>query len=164
VSLLDAVPFFHAAEHTIASIDVLCNFGMTTMNSRHRSVLFILSVSVGVLWGCGSKTPDGKPKISLSGKVTHGGKPIPRGRIEFEPDTEKGNTGPLVTVTIRDGEYSAPAAQGPIGGPHKIRIYGFDGQATATDPDGSPLFPVFSNTLDLPPNKLVFYFDVPATQ
>ncbi len=133
-------------------------------NSKTLSVMCLLLLGAIIGLGCGGGSNGQRSKVSLSGKVTYDGKPVSKGRIEFEPDAKEGNKGPVVEVEIRDGAYQAPASQGPISGPHIIRIHGYTGEATATDPNGTPLFPVFTNTLDIPASRLEFNFNVPATR
>lgn len=91
---------------------------------------------------------------NVSGLVTYEGKPIPRGHVQFRPDTSQGNSGPAGSATIIDGKYStAQGGRGIVGGPHTVLISGYDGNS-AKEPEmmpmGSPLFRGYEATIDLP--------------
>lgn len=102
--------------------------------------------------GCGGD--GGPPRFELSGSVTYQGRPVPRGYIVFTPDRAQGNDGPGGYAEIVDGQYQTPPGKGPIGGPHEIRVAGFDGQAyqdgPVTIPNGRPLFMEKTLRADLP--------------
>lgn len=98
--------------------------------------------SSGPLWilvamvlsaGCGGADASGRSRVS--GSVTLDGQPIPNGLITLEPDFTKGHTGPQGVATIRDGRFDtdSPGGRGIIGGPHRVRIEGYRGEAI--DPD-----------------------------
>ena len=74
--------------------------------------------------GCGG----GERRYRLSGAVNYKGSPVPEGYIVFEPDGSKGNRGGPGRAKILDGKYdtSAEDSVGVLGGPHVIRISGFD--------------------------------------
>ena len=118
--------------------------------------------SVWCVVGCGGG--DGPRRFDVSGKVTHRGQPVAEGMIIFEPDSSKGNSGPQGFAAIKDGQYNTSRrGQGVVGGPHLVRISGFDGVSVSEDsPNGSPLFPTFSLDLDLPKESTIQDFDVPA--
>ena len=60
--------------------------------------------------------------IELSGEATHGGKPIPAGRIYFTPDSAKGNNGPQGFAPIKDGRYDTRNdGHGAVAGPMVVR-------------------------------------------
>ncbi|MCE3016531.1 MAG: hypothetical protein ACK56W_19790 [Pirellula sp.] len=81
-----------------------------------------------LLAGCDS----GEKRYRLQGNVTFKGKPVPEGYIVFEPDSSKGNTGGPGRAKILDGKYDTSADDnvGVLGGPHLIRIQGFDKKIT----------------------------------
>jgi hypothetical protein len=113
--------------------------------------------------GCGASGPR---RFRISGTVTHAGKPIPAGRIVFEPDTARGGAGPQGFAVIQNGRYDTgrAGAQGAIGGPTVVRIDGFDGRPHGEDtpPLGAPLFPdTYVQTLDLPQKDSTLDFNVP---
>lgn len=115
---------------------------------RWFAVALILSAAAGILIaGCrGSKLYD------VSGRVTYDGKPVPAGVIYFDPDFTKQNDGPQGYALIKDGSYSTAAqgGRGVAGGPHVVRIEGFDGKPGAELPLGKPLFTDYHEARDLP--------------
>ncbi len=110
--------------------------------------------------GCGGS--DGPPRYDLSGKVDYGGKPVPAGRIALEPDGAKGNSGPPAYAEIKDGRYATPGGKGSVGGPHRVRITGFDGQGSGESPEGARLFSEYRTTAELPKEDGTLDFGVPA--
>jgi hypothetical protein len=123
--------------------------------------LAVLVLSSGLLGCGGSKGPE---RFRVSGKVTFKGQPVPVGTIRFDPDPSKGNQGPQGSATIEDGRYdTAQGGHGVVGGPHVVRISGFDGIATSDDaPQGTPLFPAYKTQVDLPKGPAEHDFEVPA--
>lgn len=113
--------------------------------------------------GCGS---DGPPRYEVSGTVTHDGKPVPAGRIFFEPDESKGNFGPLGTAVISGGRYRTKSGEGPTGGPHVVIINGHDGIPDPIEPDETPmgrtLFFPLKTFVNLPKEPSTHNFDVPV--
>jgi hypothetical protein len=127
----------------------------------------LLLAAAAMLGGCGGQAPDGPAVYPISGTVKYDGKPVPKGTITFEPDAKSGNKGPGIVVPIRDGKYSSDSGKGTVGGAQSVRIQGFDGQATKLPdgmemPDGKPLFPDYTTTLNLPKEAVTKDFDVPA--
>ncbi len=124
-------------------------------------VVVVLLVGVGLAAsGCGGSS--GPARYRVSGKVTFKGQPVPAGRITFEPDAAKNNSGPAGYAEIKDGRYQTPADKGTVGGPHQVRIVGFDGRPVGESPDGTPLFPEYRTTANLPKGEGTQDFDVPA--
>lgn len=126
---------------------------------RRLAVLFwFLSACLG----CGGAA--GPARYDLSGAVTYQGKPVPVGYILFGPDQARGNDGPGSGAEIKDGVYHTRPGQGTIGGPHKITINAFDGQAyqvgPVRNPMGKPLCPTFETKLDLPKQSSVQDFEI----
>lgn len=110
--------------------------------------------------GCGDSGP---PRYNLSGKVTYGGQPIPKGSITFMPDSTLGNSGMAASVEISDGEFDTSRRdQGHVGGPHVVKITGLDGKASPEFPNGVPMFPDFEIKIDLPKEESTKDFEVPA--
>jgi hypothetical protein len=109
--------------------------------------------------GCGR----GERLYHLSGKVTFAGKPVPKGTIVFEPDTSRGNQGSAAFAQIIDGRYDTRSGEGKgtVGGPHLVRILGLDGIPRGELVNGSPLFPEYTTTADLPRADATLDFDVP---
>lgn len=112
------------AEHT---------FPMVSSHSRrHRGRLTIASLvlpaALVVCLGCGGGEGE---RYRVSGAITLDGVPIPNGMITFEPDFQKGNTGPQGIALIRDGRFdtSTQGGRGIVGGPHRVRIEGYRSEA-----------------------------------
>ena len=93
------------------------------------------------------------------------GKPVPKGTVTFEPDTTKGNSGPGSGAAIENGRYDTGTENGPVAGPHTVRIVGYDGIPASmegeTMPEGKPLFPPYESTLDVPKESSEKNFDIP---
>jgi hypothetical protein len=114
----------------------------------------------GVLTGCDS----GPKTYHLTGAITFQGKPVPAGNILFEPDGSKGNEGQPGYAKIKDGKYDTRLeGQGVLGGPHQVRITGFDGVPRPELINGIPLFPDYTTTADLPKTNAVQDFEVRAS-
>ncbi len=111
--------------------------------------------------GC-SRRPRGPARHALSGQVSFAGRPVPAGRISFEPDTAAGNAGPGGYGEIKGGRYATYRGMGTVGGPHVVIITGFDGIPAGELVDGRPLFPEFRTTADLPARQATVDFEVPA--
>jgi len=81
-----------------------------------RRWIAALLVVVATLFGCG---PRGPQRFQFEGKVTFDGKPVPCGTIRFEPDSTKGNTGPVGYTAIKDGHYTTATegSKGSLKGP-----------------------------------------------
>lgn len=140
---------------------------MVALLGRYREYaigILFCSLLVAVSAGCGSsKDPR---QYHVWGTVTYQGKPLPAGSITFEPDASKGNKGPAVSVKIKDGKYDTRReGVGHIGGPHVVRIVGLSGEGSSDEffPEGTPLFPEWRTTVDLPKAGSEQDFEVPAT-
>jgi len=123
-----------------------------------------LLLAVAIAWlsaGCGRSS--GPARYDVSGKVSYGQAPVPAGRIVFEPDDAKGNSGPPSYAQIKEGRYATPPGKGTVGGPHRVRITGFDGRGAGESPDGTPLFSEYRASIDLPKEDATRDLDVPAT-
>ena len=119
-----------------------------------------LALLTTVVVGCGGNS--GPKKATLSGTVTYQGKPVPRGEMTFEPDTAKGNTGPGSVARIVDGAYDMKGGMGVVGGPHIVRITGFDGVPDGDNTDGKLLFEPWTTEVDLPKESGKYDFIVEA--
>ena len=82
---------------------------------KWNNVLMLCGVLIAV--GCGSDTGG---RISISGRVTYDGHPLPAGRILFTP--ADGNPGPSAGAIIEEGRYRLRAEEGPIAGEHTITV------------------------------------------
>ena len=126
---------------------------------RRPAVLFLLAA----MTGCSGES--GPKRFDISGQVTYGGKPVPLGQIQFEPDASQGNRGPAGAAKIENGSYdTAGAGRGHVGGPHRVLVVGYDGVADPDNelPHGRPLFEAYRTTVDLPQGVSVRNFEVPA--
>jgi len=114
--------------------------------------------------GCG-QTNDGPQRYQVSGSVTYDGKPVVAGFVTFAPDTSKGNTGPGGGAPIRNGQFRTDAGKGIVGGPHVVRIIGYDGIKTVMEGeelvDGKPLFDPFETSIDFPKQDTTHDFVIP---
>lgn len=103
--------------------------------------------------GCGGGAPSGPPRFDVQGAISFDGQPIQAGEITFVPDTSKGNSGPAANAKIENGRYTTVGrSKGVVGGPHRVRVIGFDGNAKPEEelPFGMPLFPEYEMSFDLP--------------
>ena len=117
------------------------------------------------LSGCGGD--DGLTDYALSGRVTYDGKPVPAGGLSMRPDTAKGNTGPGTAATIKDGRFATETGKGHIGGAYVITVRGLDGvpvkgEFGEMDHSGSPLFPPYKMTVELPSQDSQLDIEVPV--
>ncbi len=130
------------------------------MNPRSIAVA-VLAICLLVAPGCGEPKV---PRYNLSGTVTYEGKPVPAGRILFEPDIRKGNDGPQGYSDIKDGKYGTDRfGKGAVSGPLVVTIIGTTGQdATEANMLGRPLFPRYQTTIDLPKEAIEYDFEVPS--
>jgi hypothetical protein len=112
--------------------------------------------------GC-SRPQAGPPRFAVRGQVTFDGKPVPAGRIAFEPDTVAGNVGPAGYGNIVAGLFTTYSGMGAVGGPHVVRISGFDGIASGEMVEGKELFPEYTTTVELPAKAATIDFEVPRT-
>lgn len=133
--------------------------------SLHRSLIAVLSVCL--IGGCGS-TPEGPPRFQVSGSVTYDGKPVPKGFITFEPDSAAGNKGPGGGAPIVNGKYKTYADKGVVGGPHLVKIVGYDGVSASVEgeqlADGKPLFSTYETKFDFPKQNGTRDFTVPKPE
>jgi hypothetical protein len=129
---------------------------------RAAASLFPAALLLAGMSGCGtSPTPT---VYEVSGSVTFAGKPIPAGRVVFEPDTERGASGMVSIANITDGQYATRPRRGFGGGPCRVTIYGSDGSLPAENPadHDNALFPPWQTTIDLPQASCQRDFAVPG--
>src|SRR5687767_14790478 len=92
-------------------------------------VLLILPLGVATAGGCAKE----EKLFRVSGVVTHGGKPIPKGLIFFDPQVD----GPQGFANIVDGKYDTARHQSGVrGGTYSVRVNGFDGKEANEAPFG----------------------------
>jgi hypothetical protein len=108
----------------------------------------------------------GPPRYPLVGEVFYDGQPVAAGAAVFEPDAARGNTGPAVTVAVAAGRFATDRGAGTIGGPHLVRLTGYDGQPPAGEAEWKPLgelvFGPYVTNVDLPKAATTLRLDVPA--
>jgi len=110
-------------------------------------------VILGVL-GCGP----GEEKLHrVSGTVTFGGKPVPKGTISFDPTT----AGPMGFASILDGKYDTAQSGGVRGGNYNIRVNAFNGIPGPDLPFGQALFPEYTGSTELPAHDSTFDLEIP---
>lgn len=130
--------------------------------SRAAGLLLTCSLLLATI-GCMRRGPE---RFRVHGTVTHGGKPVPLGRIVFEPDLSRGNRGPQGFAAIEHGRFDTAAAfcRGSVGGPMVVRIDGFERVGGAEDAAtaGRQLFDTFEMSLVLPRESVRHDFVVPA--
>lgn len=118
-------------------------------------------VILALVAGC--RRPQGPPTFTVSGRVTFAGQPVPFGRIVFEPDATRGNTGPASVADIAAGRYRTRAGRGFVGGPCRATVYGGDG-ALPTEAHDTALFPPWTSDIDLPRADCAHDIVVPTRQ
>lgn len=107
-----------------------------------------LALVCAALAGCSGADP-GPERFHVSGTVTFGGQPVPRGTVIFEPDAKAGSAGPQGLARIVDGKFDTAAeGKGVVGGAQVARINGQEAGASA-DSAGKPLFNEFSVEVSL---------------
>lgn len=101
-----------------------------------------------IIAGC-SRRP-GVSRYEVSGTVRYCGKPVPAGRVVFEPDPDLGNVGPQGVAEIRAGQFRTSPDQGAVAGAVIVRVVAADGRAHPENPYGSALGPAAEIRLSLP--------------
>lgn len=135
--------------------------------SGHTIQGTLACLALGLLLGCGSN--GGPTRHQISGTVSYAGKPVPRGRVEFEPDTSKGNSGPGAMAEIQKGKFQTLANAGAVTGPHIVHITGSDGIPFETEEgitleQGQPLFSPYTTTADIVADGTPLILEVPRTE
>lgn len=124
-----------------------------------RRILFTCAILAAfAIAGCG---PGGPQRFQLSGEVSYNGEPVPAGEISFTPDSSQGNTGPGAVAIIKAGRYETEPGKGVVGGPHTVKISGFDGKVLPESDIGVMLFKPSIQSADLPRESGEFNFTVP---
>jgi len=116
---------------------------------------------LAVLAGC---KPSGPAEYRRTGTVQFDGKPVPMGKIFFEPDVSAGGSGPTGYADIVDGRYTTAGGKDARGGPTIVRVTGYSNE----NPDkisgfGQPLFAEFETKLNLPEKASEHDIEVPAS-
>jgi hypothetical protein len=107
--------------------------------------------------GCGSE----EKLYRVSGAVTHGGAPVQKGLIFFDPTVD----GPQGFANIENGKYdTAVEGKGVRGGSYHVRVNGFDGKKVPDLPFGHALFPEYNAAADLPQADSTFDLNIPKNR
>ena len=130
---------------------------------NNRIVCFVLSILLCSLAFAGCRK-SGPEKYGVSGRVTVDGKPMERGRIQFVPDSAKGNQGPIAAAVIENGQYDTSATeQGVAGGAYRVAIK----SGVSATPDkpvtGKERKIDYHTTIDLPEESSEQDFEIPAS-
>lgn len=103
---------------------------------KSSSTLFLTTLLVAGMVGCGGGTPDDQPGLGqVSGKVTLKGAPLANALVEFTP-TKKGRQSS--GTTNESGEYTLQytvEAEGAVIGEHTIMVSLVDGEENYEDGD-----------------------------
>ncbi len=95
-----------------------------TVATRTLTAILLSCLLVAVTCGCGGG-PKLPPMAEVSGQVTLDGKPLPRGTVQFVPDTAGGTSGPPATGNIDStGHYVLRTAgvEGAVVGRHLVAV------------------------------------------
>jgi hypothetical protein len=134
------------------------------LDGRARPAIFAtwcLTLIVVAAPGCG---PQVGGRVEVSGKVTFQGQLVPKGRIDFVPDRERGNHGPAGYAVIDAGRFDTrQGGRGAVPGPQTAVIQGFDGGRGEVPGmlNGNPLFETYRVATDLRADQQEYDFDVP---
>jgi hypothetical protein len=79
----------------------------------------VICCTAPALSGCGPGSVDDLPRQAVYGKVTLDGTPLAHGSIQFTPTSEAPTP---AMVSINEGSYSIPKAQGLVAGSYKVSI------------------------------------------
>lgn len=103
------------------------------------------------------------PDHVLSGAVSHGGRPVPRAFIQFQPDAAAGNTGPSGSAEVVNGRYRTRPGFGVVQGPYIVRIMPEVREVSGGDeaPDACE-FPDHVVRIDLSGSETTLDFTIPA--
>ena len=131
------------------------------MNDWYLNIPARLAATAFFLLAVGCTTDKGPELYTLTGTVTYQDKPVPGGRIVFEPISAQGNSGPGSIAEIKAGKYSTRSGKGTVGGPHHVTIFGDDG-GMPTESRDNALFPPHRTEVDLPYGDAEYDFKVPS--
>lgn len=120
-----------------------------------------MTVLVVLAIGCGRPGPT--DLFEVKGRAMFAGRPIPAGRIVFEPDPARGAAGMVSIADILDGTYRTRPGRGFGGGPCKATVYGSDGTMPTEEHD-TAIFSPWTTTLDLPRADCTHDFTVPESR
>jgi hypothetical protein len=104
-----------------------------------RLVGAILALAVA---GCSDPSEvDTLPRVAVSGTITLDGKPLPEGKLQFQPDPS--NSAITTVGEIKDGRFSIARDSGPVPGKYRIMVSSHPVHKLnpGEDPGGSPRRP-----------------------
>ncbi len=86
---------------------------------RFRLAAPLLALAAG---GCFSDSSgvEPLPRVSVQGTITLDGKPVPEGKLQFQPDAS--SSGIMVVGEITDGKFAIDRASGPIPGKYRVTV------------------------------------------
>jgi len=133
------------------------------VNVSNAVSLWRLSIALltSLVAGCGG--PSGPERVEVYGQVTYDGQPIPAGQVIFEPDPERGNTGPQGRGEINNGSYRTSRGKGSVPGPVIVRVEAYDGNVHPESPRGVAMLPTYVTKLDLPRAGSEQNIDIPSS-
>ena len=103
--------------------------------------------------------------FEVSGRVTYNGKPVPVGKVTFQPDAPPESEIPQVVAEIKDGNYRTKTGEGVVGGMYFAVISGYrseaDANKSAANPDAAALFPTYRERIKLPKEPTTRDFFIP---
>lgn len=120
------------------------------MSNLARYAVFALAF---VAIGCGDSG-----RCRVSGNVTFEGRPLPMGTMTFIPIAPGEPNRTAGFCRIESGRFDSGKGRNPMPGPHRVLIAGFDGvpytervgDVVETAAEGRPLFPNYSQDVDIP--------------
>lgn len=122
--------------------------------------MLLLALAGVISAGCSTATSD---QVDVRGRVTYGGAPVPKGRIDFVPAPGAGTSSSGYAI-IANGEFNTRSnGVGPSPGTYVARINGFDGNVAAAEESsyGAPLFSNYETELSLSPDQQELVIEVP---
>ncbi len=75
-----------------------------------------------VITGCDSNSSgvDTLPRVAVHGTITLDGKPLPEGKLQFQPDPS--GTGIVTVAEIQEGRFSLDRSNGPTPGKYHVIV------------------------------------------
>lgn len=128
--------------------------------------LFLLGlggVIVIALSGCGKPGP---VRYRVHGTVTYDGRPVTYGRVTFDPDVTKDNSGPQGYAAIENGRFDTDlnGGQGTSGGPMMVTLHGFEPAGDGLDATMTrQLFSEHVEYRDLPKSDTEVTFEIQSS-
>ena len=126
-------------------------------------VLGVTAAAAILLAGCGKSGP---VRYRVQGTVTYDGRPVTYGRVVFDPDVTKENTGPQGYAAIENGRFDTAenGGQGTSGGPMMVTLHGFEPAGDGLDATATrQLFSDLVEYRDLPKSDTEVHFEIPAS-